>query len=221
MPGRTLYQVTDVTNIEGASFFYTTSLKPEVNYWALSKYAPVNKFKQEYKINVMGTPIDYDKSKVGKASQGLVAKLPVNVSPANKIPFTPPSKVYPTTPADYTAIITGQSDTVTYSTLDYYTDVTVVPELITATTVNPGQYTTLYVQPTNQRTLVSTVNGNPISNVNTIAFNAGAAYFIFNANNAFVFDSKNFTVEAWIYLTKNNAVQGIFQNWNTGGAFSF
>jgi hypothetical protein len=220
-PGRTLYQVADVTTIENASFFYNTSLKPEVNYWSLSQYAPINKFKQEYKINVMARPIDDNRSTVGKASPGLVAKLPVNVSSANKIPYISPSSVYPTTPLDYTTIIIGQSDTVTYTTLDYYNDITPVPEVITSTSVDPGQYTTLYVQPTTQRTLVSTVNGSSYYNINTIAFNVGASYFIFNANNAFVFDAKNFTVEAWIYLTKNNVVQGIFQNWTTGGAFSF
>ena len=31
----------------------------------------------------------------------------------------------------------------------------------------------------------------------------------------------NFTVEAWIYPTQQNVVQGIFNNWNIGGAFIF
>jgi hypothetical protein len=63
----------------------------------------------------------------------------------------------------------------------------------------------------------------------SVTTNGGSAFFDGNgdyldiaANNAFLFSSSNFTLEAWVYSTDSGSVaggRGIANNWQTGGAW--
>ena len=55
----------------------------------------------------------------------------------------------------------------------------------------------------------------------SISFNGTNQYLSTSANNGFLFDAGNFTIEAWIRPTSVATARGIANNWQIGGAFEF
>ena len=55
----------------------------------------------------------------------------------------------------------------------------------------------------------------------SISFNGTNQYLSTSANNGFLFDAGNFTIEAWIRPTSVATARGIANNWQSGGAFEF